>query len=256
MQRIKERDLVIPALVTIRNNPGINTSELIKQLQNYLKPSGKDNEKIENRNDTYFSQKVRNLKSHDTLSEFTDYDAEKGWFINPKGKEYLSSNKEKVKAFEDLLIKNFEYHTIIEFLQQNTSSSTTSIEEDGFRYFDEDEEIEEGNVQYSRIKTRTRSAKLRREAIKHFKDSEGKIQCSICGFDFEDKYGTLGKGFIEIHHKKPIYTYSDQDQKQMVSEILNNLMPVCPNCHRMIHRMDKVDEERLKEIVNRNMPIK
>jgi len=249
MQRIKEHDLVIPALVTIRDNPGITTSELIRHLQYHLKPQGKDNEKIENRNDTYFSQKVRNLKSHDTLSEFTFYDDGKSWFIKPKGEAYLSSNEDKVKAYEDLFIKNFEYNTIIEFLQQNTSSNINAIEEDGFKYFDEDEQIEEGTVQYSNIKIRTRSAKLRKEAIRHFKDSEGKIKCSICGFDFEEKYGNLGNGFIEIHHKKPIYTYLDQDYKQLVSKILNNLIPVCSNCHRMIHRMDKVDEERLKKII-------
>ncbi|MFW6002578.1 MAG: HNH endonuclease [archaeon] len=251
MDRIKERDLVIPALITIRNNPGITTSEMIKKLQFYLNPSGKDNQKIKNRKDTYFSQKVRNLKSHDTLSGFTLYDADKGWHITQKGLDYLNDNIEKVQAFEDLLVKKFKYDTIIEFLHENTSSEPRSNKRSSFKYFDEDRIVEEGKIQYTQNKTRKRSAKLRSVAIEHFKNNEGKLKCSICGFDFEEKYGELGKDFIEIHHVKPIYSYSDEDTKQLLSKILDKLMPVCSNCHRMIHRMNQVDEDRLKKLIHR-----
>lgn len=68
-----ETDLIIPALQFIKEGPnGVTTSPLIAHLINVLKPSGHDMEIIPGRNDTYFSQKVRNLKSHNTLTHLWD----------------------------------------------------------------------------------------------------------------------------------------------------------------------------------------
>ncbi|MCV0384138.1 MAG: hypothetical protein K5799_11925 [Erythrobacter sp.] len=64
--RIRERDLVIPALRAAAERPGgeISTSALIKELEDEFQPEGTDAETLDGRNDTYFSQKVRNLVSH------------------------------------------------------------------------------------------------------------------------------------------------------------------------------------------------
>ena len=64
--RIRERDLIIPALSAAAARPGgyISTTDLIRELQQYFQPSGEDAEILNNRNDTKFSQIVRNLKSH------------------------------------------------------------------------------------------------------------------------------------------------------------------------------------------------
>ncbi|MCY1053301.1 hypothetical protein OWI74_13710, partial [Mammaliicoccus sciuri] len=48
-----------------------------------------------------------------------------------------------------------------------------------------------------------RNQALRNEAIKIHGTT-----CKVCGFDFKDKYGDLGEGFIEIHHLKPKSTLS------------------------------------------------
>lgn len=65
-QGVAESDLVMPSLRLAANSPGgeIRTSDLIKELTDLFNPSGKDAEIIPGRNDTYFSQKVRNLISH------------------------------------------------------------------------------------------------------------------------------------------------------------------------------------------------
>lgn len=64
-ERVRERDLVIPALRAARDHGGeITTTELIDTLTAEFEPSGIDAEILEGRNDTYFSQKVRNLISH------------------------------------------------------------------------------------------------------------------------------------------------------------------------------------------------
>ncbi|MBO0661185.1 hypothetical protein LQ948_01240 [Jiella sp. MQZ9-1] len=64
--RIRERDLLIPALHAAEASPGgeITTARLIEVLTDEFCPQGKDAEIIEGRHDTYFSQKVRNLVSH------------------------------------------------------------------------------------------------------------------------------------------------------------------------------------------------
>lgn len=66
MSRIPEESLLIPALQAAANSPNgeIKTSELIKVLTDKFNPKGKDAEILENRNDSRFSQKVRNIISH------------------------------------------------------------------------------------------------------------------------------------------------------------------------------------------------
>ena len=56
-------------------------------------------------------------------------------------------------------------------------------------------------------------------------------QCQCCGIDMEKIYGELGKHFIEVHHLKPISTYDESRPDDYV----DNLVPLCPNCHAMIH---------------------
>lgn len=77
----------------------------------------------------------------------------------------------------------------------------------------------------------------------------------MCGFNFKEIYGSYGDGFIEIHHIKPIVDYEDKDQKQTITEAIENVVPLCSNCHRMIHRkrdkMLSIDELR-KIIASQN----
>ena len=56
----------------------------------------------------------------------------------------------------------------------------------------------------------------------------------VCGFNFEDRYGTHGKGFIHVHHLDPLA----QGEREVVPE--RDLRPVCPNCHYMLHRNGKL----------------
>ncbi|MFM6356828.1 MAG: HNH endonuclease, partial [Planktothrix sp.] len=56
--------------------------------------------------------------------------------------------------------------------------------------------------------------------------------CYVCGFDFENVFGEIGKDFIHVHHLIPL---SEINQEYEVDPI-KDLRPVCPNCHAMIHR--------------------
>ena len=56
--------------------------------------------------------------------------------------------------------------------------------------------------------------------------------CHICGFDFEKTYGAVGKRFIHVHHITPV---SELGPDYRINPE-KDLIPVCPNCHAMLHR--------------------
>lgn len=68
MSCYSENEIVDVVLEIIRNNPGIRTSALIDEARRIMRPDGEDLEILDNRNDDKFSQKVRNIKSHDTIA--------------------------------------------------------------------------------------------------------------------------------------------------------------------------------------------
>ena len=87
-----EKELLFPALLVISNKiDGLTTSELIRELTKKLNPQGRDSEIIEGRNDTYFSQKVRNLISHKKLDKYIDVEKDR-MIINERGINYIMDN--------------------------------------------------------------------------------------------------------------------------------------------------------------------
>lgn len=73
-----------------------------------------------------------------------------------------------------------------------------------------------------------RNQKARKKCIDHYGS-----KCVVCGFDFEKTYGEIGKAFIHVHHVLPL---SEVREAYDVDPI-NDLRPVCANCHAMIHRV-------------------
>lgn len=63
------------------------------------------------------------------------------------------------------------------------------------------------------------------------------FDCAVCGFNFEKTYGSWGKGFGEVHHLKLLSLMGDI--KQMTNP-KNDLIVVCANCHRMLHRKKNI----------------
>lgn len=56
------------------------------------------------------------------------------------------------------------------------------------------------------------------------------VACVICGFDFGHKYGSDAHGLIHVHH---LYPFSEFGPRQ--TNPVQDLRPVCPNCHLVIH---------------------
>ena len=55
--------------------------------------------------------------------------------------------------------------------------------------------------------------------------------CKVCGMSFEKTYGPEFKDIIEVHHIVPL----NQIGESYVVDPINDLIPVCPNCHAVIH---------------------
>ena len=82
---------------------------------------------------------------------------------------------------------------------------------------------------------RERDAGLVKRAKKRFRKKHGALFCEACKFDSKAKYGPLGEDLIEAHHVKPLTEGTRRAS-------LDDLMMLCPNCHRMVHRM--INRER------------
>lgn len=119
----------------------------------------------------------------------------------------------------------------------NPVQKLTSLVED-----EEEEHIaaKEGMVFYRLHKYRERDSLIVAKKKASFMRKNGHLSCELCHFDFEKAYGDAGKGFIECHHKIPLHKL----QVQQVTK-LDDLLLVCSNCHRMLHRGWIIDSEVL-----------
>jgi len=62
------------------------------------------------------------------------------------------------------------------------------------------------------------------------------LSCAVCEMNFEEIYGSIGIGYIHVHHIKPL---SEVNNSYLVNPE-TDLIPVCPNCHAMLHRPKEV----------------
>lgn len=70
--------------------------------------------------------------------------------------------------------------------------------------------------------------------------------CGACGFSFAGFYGPLGEGFIEVHHRTPVSRLGGS----YVIDPITDLIPLCSNCHQMVHREDPpTPAEDLRELL-------
>ena len=59
-------------------------------------------------------------------------------------------------------------------------------------------------------------------------------QCMACKTQMSDVYGAIAEGLIEVHHTTPLSTL----EAEYLVDPAKELIPLCPNCHRVIHRSD------------------
>ncbi|QZA82564.1 HNH endonuclease [Deefgea piscis] len=90
-------------------------------------------------------------------------------------------------------------------------------------------ELIEGSVTRVMVNAYERNPEARKACLKHWGH-----QCAVCNFHFELFYGDIGKKYIHVHHLKAISSIG----KEYVIDPINDLRPVCPNCHAMLHQQN------------------
>lgn len=99
----------------------------------------------------------------------------------------------------------------------------------------------EGSVQRIVVNAYERDSKAREACIRHHGTA-----CAVCEMNFEARYGKIGRDFIHVHHKRPLSSL----KKQYKVDPKKDLVPVCPNCHAMLHRRTPpYDVEQLRAII-------
>ena len=74
-------------------------------------------------------------------------------------------------------------------------------------------------------------------------------RCMCCGINLSDIYGKLGNKYIELHHLIP---YSELGENETRILKPDDFVVLCPNCHRMIHRLDNAgDIDLLRKIIRK-----
>jgi 5-methylcytosine-specific restriction enzyme A len=104
----------------------------------------------------------------------------------------------------------------------------------------------EGATQTVLVNRYERNIEARRACIRHFG-----LSCGVCGFNFEQTYGEIGIGFIHTHHLTPLANIG----AQYTLDPLQDLRPVCANCHDMLHqRTPPFTIEELRSILENAIP--
>ncbi len=108
-------------------------------------------------------------------------------------------------------------------------------------YPEDDEKLYEGVLMKVNANKYERNQKARKECV-----AKKGYQCLVCGRDFEATYGEIGRNFIHVHHLTPISSIGQEYELNVDTD----LVPVCPNCHYMLHRKNPpYTIEELKEML-------
>ena len=148
--------------------------------------------------------------------------------------ENLKKNGLKSAPQGPIKIKN---PILIDYIETNFTDNNQS---DFFPEIVNESEIEyEGAKKTVVVNKYERSSKARENAIKFHG-----LACKVCDLNFQDKYGEIGKDFIHIHHITPIHNIG----KNYKIDYEKDLIPVCPNCHSMLHRKINGKEPSIEEL--------
>lgn len=91
-----------------------------------------------------------------------------------------------------------------------------------------------------------RDPKARDACLRHYHYT---YSCEICRFNFAEAYGPeLGANFIHVHH------INSASNGERMTNPIEDLLPVCPNCHAMLHREPPlVSPDRLRQIIRKRL---
>jgi predicted HNH restriction endonuclease len=152
------------------------------------------------------------------------------------GKELPAGNFNAVEAKDYFLSRGYEV------IDRREEAGKIIIDEN------DESDFPEGRERYSLHRRLERDSKIARKAKANRLAESGALECEVCGLDFYQKYGDLGKGFIEAHHIRPVASLCGEEKTK-----ISDFSLVCSNCHRMLHRGKKLlAVGELRSLINKN----
>ena len=98
---------------------------------------------------------------------------------------------------------------------------------------------EEGSARTIRVNHYERDPRNRQAAIQ----AHG-VRCFGCRLEMAEVYGQIAKGYIHVHHVKPLAANNPTRPS------VDDLVPLCPNCHAVVHLEDPpISINRLKALI-------
>ena len=165
---------------------------------------------------TYINKSV-DFENIDSILDITDIDT-----LNSIRDSIM--NRYAYIKHDDKKLEGLKYY--IDYLCSNVDNDKPDSAT--FRLQDIVEEYEEGSILDCHGSKYERNRKARQECLEYYG-----YACRVCGFDFEKKYGEIGREFIEVHHRTEVSSYGGKNHKV---HPIYDLIPVCSNCHSMLHR--------------------
>ena len=217
---------------TVNGNGYIGAVRLAQRCKELLEDAGYPNMCID---DIYVSGKLNLLKHKQQQKgkiEIEDYRIVQSKFgDNP-------DNYDNIKTLYELAVLNEKFNAFSKITLWDeiyvVDNKDIFLYENDFSYENENEmnnpganNLSEGGTTETHVTRTARSKKARDRCIEIYG-----AKCNICEFNFEETYGEIGKGLIHVHHLNQL---SENTNKHVVNA-MEDLRPVCPNCHLIIHR--------------------
>lgn len=215
----EEKQLILlSAIIRIGGSGTKNTVLNEVEHAKMMKLSSIDLEPMKSRNEVKWRNDLAYARKHLVTAGFISNIAWNTWQITDSGKvrhALLAKNALKETAFRHIApesLPSISQSLPFELSDENALTGETGIE---------------GAESQHWITRYERDPKLRAAAIKLHGAA-----CMGCGFNFEKIYGSLGLGFIEVHHTKPISFFGGPSAIDPATD----LVVLCSNCHSIVHR--------------------
>jgi 5-methylcytosine-specific restriction protein A len=108
---------------------------------------------------------------------------------------------------------------------------------------DDEQHVPEGATLYRMHRTRERSPRLRQRKLTQMLRSRGRLVCEACDVHLPAVYGDAAHDLVEVHHVVSLSVSGPVDVR------LADLAVLCPNCHRMIHRLVSTTPAQLRDLI-------
>jgi len=215
----------------------ISKNDALNEAESFGMNRGSAHDLIMNFKYMYEGQKYSRTNNNETTEYYlASFLKDFGFQILQNGVEALEKHIEYYENLRNTTMQGLR--TILREYQVILSNHSNIIYPDDI----EKSNLYEGMKKQVIVNAYERNPKARQECINHYG-----YNCQICNFDFEKVYGEIGKDFIHVHHVVDILTIGENYKVDPIKD----LIPVCPNCHAMLHKKRPAyTPQELKQIIN------